>query len=276
MNSMLNTLRAVLVVVISASFFSAIAQNLTQTDKVKSNQASTMDEVVDDKIADRLGRADALVEARRYEEAIAEYKTAIGVSDKPVFTAHLNLGYAYFRKEDYRAAISAFKQAIAIRPDDWRGHSNLAEALYKVEDYREAEVEYRKVLALEVDRLKRPQIYHSLGSMLYQQKRIDEAIAEYRNAIEQMDNIYPEAHYNLGIALMERKEYQAAEREFRVALEQEKTLSDAHFNLAVSLEHQGRLREAIQEYEAYLKTEPEASDTDRLRSHIEQLKLRSK
>jgi tetratricopeptide (TPR) repeat protein len=82
--------------------------------------------------------------------------------------------------------------------------------------------------------------HHFLGLCLYKQKRIDEAIAEYRIALEVSRGVYAEAHYNLGIALLEKKDYAGAELEFRKALAQEEPFAEARLNLAVALEFQKR------------------------------------
>jgi tetratricopeptide (TPR) repeat protein len=159
-----------------------------------------------------------------------------------------------------------------VRPNSFQGHYNLAEALYAAEDYAGAEKEYRRVLELP-SRLVVIRARHFLGLALYKQGRLDEAIIEYRAAIEQAAGNYSEAHYNLGIALLERNQPEAAEPEFKLAIEQEKTAwPEAQYNFAKALERQNRFREAADAYEVYLKLAPGAADTKTTREYIDYLR----
>ncbi len=240
----------------------------------KSRPGTIRPEEVEGKVLDRIERAGKLVQARLYDEAIAEYKAALVVAGRPVFTIFMNMGYAYYEKGDYGEAADSYKQAVAIKPDEWSAHYSLAESLFAAGEYGEAETEYRRVLAMGVDTFTSARTNNYLGLSLYKQNRIEEAIARYSIALERRNGQYSEAHNNMGIALMERKDYKAAEREFRLAIEQERTFAEAHFNLATSFEHQQRFREAVEEYEAYLKLNPDAEGTEKLRAHIELLKGR--
>ncbi len=235
-------------------------------------QSSAMEEEVADEILSLINRGDALLKAKRYDEAITQYKAAIARADKPVFTAYLNLGSVYYEKGDYNSAIEAFRKATEIRPNDYRGHYNLAEALYASENYQGSEAAYRKVIALKSKGITGAQAYHFLGLSLYKQGRIDDAIAQYRIAIDLFGGKYAEAHYNLGTALLERKDYPGAEHEFRTTIEQDSTFSEAHFNLGVTLEHQRRFWEAAEQFEKYLSLTPDNNDAQRLRARIEKLK----
>ena len=114
----------------------------------------------------------------------------------------MNLGSAAYEKEDLPGAIEAFRKAIEIKPNDYRGHYNLAEVLYLSGDYRNSEAEYRTVLALVPKGIVNTQARYFLGLALHKQSRTDEAMVEYRTAIEQAGGKYAEAHYNLGTALL--------------------------------------------------------------------------
>ena len=208
----------------------------------------------------------------RHDEAVEEFRAAIKEARRPVFTAYLNMGSVFFTKGDYLQAVDAFRQALALRPNSYQGHYNLAEALYAAEDYAGAEKEYRRVLELP-SRLVANRARHFLGLALYKQGRVDEAISEYRAAIEQAEGKYAEAHYNLGIALLERNQPEVAELEFKLAIEQEKKpWPEAQYNFAKALESQNHFREAADAYEVYLKLAPGAPDAKRTREYIDYLR----
>ena len=235
-------------------------------------QAPSKAEEVSDAILPFIERGDALLKAKRYDEAIAQYKAAIAKADKPSYTAYLNIGSAYYAKEDLPSAIEAFRKTIEIKPNDYRGHYNLAESLYLSGDYRNSETEYRRVIALVPEGIVSIEARFFLGLALHKQGRADEAMVQYRTAIERAGGKYAEAHYNLGTALLERKAYDEAEREFRATIEQDKTFKEAYFNLAVVLENQRRIPEAIEQYEKYLGLTPDSSDAPKLRARIDRLK----
>ena len=46
-----------------------------------------------------------------------------------------------------------------------------------------------------------PEAHHDLGRVLGETGRTEDAIAEYRRAIEERGGVYPRAHYGLGKAL---------------------------------------------------------------------------
>jgi tetratricopeptide (TPR) repeat protein len=228
-------------------------------------------EVVPEKVEAYITRGNQFLGARRYDEAIEQFKLAIQASDRPYVTPYLNLGSAQHQKGDYQAAADSFRIATKIRPNDFRGHYNLAESLFALEDYRNAEAGYRQALRLSAGSLAR-NAHHFLGLSLYKQKRLDEAISEYKIALELSRGVYAEAHYNLGIALLEKKDYATAEREFRTALEQESPFPEARLNLGVALELQKQIPEAIRHYEVYLSVAGDTAEARGLKRRLAALK----
>lgn len=271
-NRRASAVRSLSVLPLLAIILCAPIQNQAKPPISGQPQSPPKAEEVSDAVLVLIERGDALQKAKRYDEAIAQYKAAIAKADKPPFTAYLNLGSAHYAKEDLPAAIEAFRKAIEIKPNDYRGHYNLGESLYVSGDYRNSETEYRRVIALVPQGIVGTEARYFLGLALHKQGRADEAMVQYRTAIERAGGKYAEAHYNLGTALLERKEYVEAEREFRTTIEQDKNFLEAYFNLAVTLEHQKRIREAIEEYEKYLGLATNSSDAGKVRDRIEKLK----
>lgn len=229
-------------------------------------------EILPDRVLQHVMRGDQLTRLRQYDQAVEEYRAALKEAGKPVFTVFLNLGSLFFNKDDYPRAIEAYRQALELRPNSWQAHYNLAEALFANSDYPGAEKEYRRVLENPSSQMS-VRARHFLGLALYKQGRVDEAMAEYRSAIEQAEGKYSEAHYNLGIALLERGQPQTAEQEFKLALEQEKKpWPEAQYNLAQALEKQKRFSEAADAYEVYLRLVPDAADAQKTREYIDYLR----
>jgi tetratricopeptide (TPR) repeat protein len=244
-------------------------QDAKQTGAQKSDDSF---EIVPGAVLQHVTRGAELAGLGRLDESIAEFREAIRVAGRPIFTAYLNMGSVFFTKRDFSHAIEAYKQALTVRPNSYQAHYNLGEALYGAEDFIGAEKEYRRALELSSG-IVAIRARHFLGLALYRQSRLDEAIVEYRAAIEQAEGKYAEAHYNLGIALLERKQPAAAEPEFKLAVEQEKTpWPEAQYNLAKAIEEQKRFREAAEAYEVYLKLAPGAADAKRMREYIDYLR----
>jgi len=229
-------------------------------------------EILPPKVHQHVVLADQLAGAGKYDEAIAEYRAAIKEAGRPVFTAYLNMGSVYFYQQNNAAAVDAYRQALALKPNAWRAHYNLAEALYASEQFAESEKEYRLVLTLQSGVFS-IRAHHFLGLSLYKQGRVDEAIAEYKTAIEKAEGNYAEARYNLGISLLEQNKAVDAEQQFKLALEQEKKpWPEAQYNLAKAIETQKRYREAADAYEVYLKLVPNAEDAKRMREYVDYLR----
>ena len=82
---------------------------------------------------------------------------------------------------------------------------------------------------------------------LRNQGKLDEAIAEYRQAIRLIPD-FAEAHNDLGIALKEQGKPDESIAEYRQAIRLKPDLAWAHNNLGNALKEQGKLNEAIAEY----------------------------
>ncbi|MDV2502756.1 MAG: tetratricopeptide repeat protein [bacterium] len=83
---------------------------------------------------------------RLYEEAVTAFKEAIRL--KPDFAkAHLNLGVAYGSLSRYEEAIAAYKEAIRLKPDYAGAHYNLGLA-YLLIGNLEAALEQHEILKI--------------------------------------------------------------------------------------------------------------------------------
>ncbi|MDA8678623.1 tetratricopeptide repeat protein, partial [Luminiphilus sp.] len=93
--------------------------------------------------------------------------------------------------------------------------------------------------------------HNNLGITLKELGRLDEAEANYRQAIALKPD-YAEAHNNLGNSLQELGRLDEAEASCRQAIVLEPDLAGAHNNLGVALQELGRLGEAKESYEQAL------------------------
>src|SRR5262249_26041084 len=97
----------------------------------------------------------------------------------------------------------------------------------------------------------------NLGSALSGQGKVDEAIAEYRAAIQLQPDLAP-TRYSLGAILCDVKhDYTEAEAEFREVIRLQPDDAMAHYSLGNALLGQGKVDEAIAEYRAAIRLQPD-------------------
>jgi serine/threonine protein kinase/Flp pilus assembly protein TadD len=136
------------------------------------------------------------------------------------------------------------KVAVALRPLSAAAHNDLARALERKGQLDEAIAEYREALRLNKDY---SYAQNNLGIALHNNGRPDEAIAEFREALR-LNKDHAQVHYNLGHALQDKGQLDEAITEYREAVRLHKDFPAAHSNLGAALADMGRLDEAIAEY----------------------------
>ena len=96
----------------------------------------------------------------------------------------------------------------------------------------------------------------SLGKVYYDQGRINEAIAQYRKAIELNPSEF-RAYYNLGVAHEHQNRLDEAARAYKQSIQNNPRFADAYFNLANLQVRQEALSAAASTYEQMLAIYPE-------------------
>jgi serine/threonine protein kinase/Flp pilus assembly protein TadD len=155
------------------------------------------------------------------------------------------LGHAQPRQSE--EAIGFFRVAVALRPGSIGAHVNLGVTLEHKGQLDEAIAEYREAIRLSEGLA--PALYKlhcNLGSALHTKGQMKEAIAEYREATR-LKNDGAEAHYGLGKVLLHDAQPDQAIVEFREAIRLKKEYAEAHCDLGNVLLMRGRSREAVAE-----------------------------
>ena len=99
-----------------------------------------------------LVRGKQALEAKRYEEAAAEFRKAIAASPESV-PAHVNLGAALTQLGDLKGAAAEFEKTLLIEPNNTNAHFNLAVLLAKANNHQQAVVHLRAVSKINPDDL---------------------------------------------------------------------------------------------------------------------------
>jgi len=118
--------------------------------------------------------------------------------------------------------------------------------------YRNLETLWQKTLARNPDC---SMAHNDLGSLLYDQGHIEEAMEHYRKAI-QSDPNNCEALINLGIAFAARRQFNEAIENYRRAIEIQPNDCDTLNNLGATLATEGRFDEAIENFRRVIQIYP--------------------
>ena len=102
-------------------------------------------------------------------------------------------------------------------------------------------------------------MHNNLGIALMGQGKIDEAIAEFRTAV-QLEPESAKSHRNLADALASARQYDEAIDQFRRAARLDPT-GAAHYDLGSLFLELDRTEEAIAEFRASLKLAPDSAQT---------------
>ena len=184
-----------------------------------------------------------------FDLAISNYQTAITLNPNKTWTSVIaqTMGFVYQEnKSDPDAAISAYQTAYVLTPDDIDIYVNLGSAFYDKEDYNNALAVYRQALELQPYN---PKIHCNLGFLYWGKGDTDEAIKSYELAIKYNDK-YDIAYNNLGVIYLDdlgrvKKSIEL----FRKAVETNPNYALAHFNLARAISIIGDKVEAAKLYQ---------------------------
>ncbi|HWB10396.1 MAG TPA: tetratricopeptide repeat protein [Pirellulales bacterium] len=176
--------------------------------------------------------------AGRLEEAAELTRQVLRAEPQHAEAAFL-LGVIAYQAGDCASAAEQIGRAIAIAPGEGRFHSGLGLALMRLGRTAEAEGSLRRAIAVDDDAESR----NNLGNCLKDQSRLDEAIAEYGQALARNPQ-YASAHYNLGNALWLKGELDQAAECFQRAAADDSLRALALANRGKVLLATGRFKEA--------------------------------
>jgi len=148
---------------------------------------------------------------KRYAESAMHFEKAVRL--KPDYApAKNNLGVVYLNMGKYDAAIPLFKELTGdlLYGTPHFPMANLGYAYYKKKDYKLSERYYLDALDIESNYYV---ALRGLGRTYTAMGRYDEAIAAYRSAIEAAPE-FAEAYYDLGLTYMKVRDYRQARAAF--------------------------------------------------------------
>lgn len=184
-----------------------------------------------------------------FDLAISNYQTAITLNPNRSWTSVIaqTMGFVYQEnKSDPDAAISAYQTAYVLTPEDIDIYVNLGSAFYDKEDYSNALAVYRQALELQPHN---PKIHCNLGFLYWGKADTEEAIKSYELAIKYNEN-YDIAYNNLGVIYLDDLgRVNKAMELFKKAVLVNPSYALAHFNLARATSIVGDKVEAAKLYQ---------------------------
>jgi tetratricopeptide (TPR) repeat protein len=190
----------------------------------------------------------ALVELGRLDEAAGHFRASLEVEPKPEIYSDLGFTMAQLGKPD--EALADYQKALALDPNCASAHLNLAVALVQASKFGEAEPHYRKALAGKPT----SEAHNGLGYVLAREGRTDEAIEEFRKAIDANPKFTP-AYNNLAEALAKEGKLEEAASYYRRSLA-EKPSPAVSSALTLVLRQLGRPDEAAEQFGRAMGSNP--------------------
>jgi tetratricopeptide (TPR) repeat protein len=137
----------------------------------------------------------------KYEEAIAEYKSALE-KDPEQYSIMGNMADSYSKLGKNAEAVETYQKAIAIKQDAAL-YTNMGVVLSKMGKNAESQEAFRK--AAELNPAASAQNFYNIGATLVNNGRSQEAADAFKQAIN-ADANFAEAYYQLGMCLSDKPE----------------------------------------------------------------------
>lgn len=182
----------------------------------------------------------ALVELGRLQEAANHFRASLDL--EPKAEIYSDLGFTMARLGKPEEARAEYQKALQLDPNCASAHFNLAVTFVQAGQLQEAESHYRKALS----RKPTAETHNGLGYVLARQERTDDAVAEFRKAID-VDATFTPAYNNLAEALVELGNLEEAERYYKLSLAT-KPSAAVHNALGGVLRRLGKTDEAEQQF----------------------------
>ncbi|MBD2777315.1 tetratricopeptide repeat protein [Iningainema tapete] len=197
---------------------------------------------------------------------------------------YIKLAKAFYKSNELRKSIDVYREVILLNPNNAITHQNLAYILLQCEQLDDAITEYREAIRIEPNNVKLylvlgnifdfkaefdkaietyqqaikvnindasndlAEIHYLLGCTFSRYERLENAIAEHRQAI-QINPQYAEAYAELGKCQNWVENFVDAARNLRKAIALKPDNSEFHYYLGIVLNSQAKSKEAIVEFE---------------------------
>lgn len=129
---------------------------------------------------------EALIEAHEWPQAEAELQRALAAKEFDIVDLKIKLGLVSLRQGKFDSAISAFREALDLEPDNSLAQFNLGAALLESGNLAEAETALRR--AYQLGGAKMPGVQLQLGQLYFRKKDYPKAIEAFEAYLRDLPN----------------------------------------------------------------------------------------
>jgi protein O-mannosyl-transferase len=188
-----------------------------------------------------------------WRNSLTLFHHTIAVAGEDNYLAYDNRGVALSEAGKVEAALSDFRQALAIAPTYPNANNNLARLIAQRGQLAEAIALYRTALRSKPDML---EVHNNLGNALSDAGQIDEAMVHYRVVLERKPN-HINARNGYAVALASKGQLNEARAELETVLRLAPDDVSAHTNMGNVCAMLGQHDEAIRHFQASLARSPD-------------------
>jgi tetratricopeptide (TPR) repeat protein len=189
-------------------------------------------------------RAAELARAKSWDDAITNYRKALELEPNDAVT-HYDLAWALKYKGESREALKEFQAALKLRPKWADAHYGIGVAWYDLQDQDSAVKELRTAEAL--DPLNAA-THRLLARILAQQDSLPDAERELKLALRLKP--LADTHLELGVVEGQLGNLNEAAAQFRRAIQLDSRLVAAHLMLGIVLRRQSKHADALSQFRA--------------------------
>ena len=157
------------------------------------------------------------------------------------------------REEIFSNSFSLWSDTIQSSPGSGTAHYNLGNVFLQQGRLDEAMAQYREALEINPHQA---DVHNNLGNALLQKGRIDEEMAQYQESLE-INPYLAEPHCDFANAFLQKGRLDEAMAQYQEALKINPNYVKAHYNLAHALLQKGRIDEAMIHFQKILEINPD-------------------
>ncbi len=197
-------------------------------------------------------KANVFCQTGRYDEAIDLCNQALEADPKN-YDPYFCKGLCHFNRENYQEALDCLDNAIQHGSVSEDVYYYKALSLLNISRINEALAVIDKAIGMNTTFRDR---FHDLkGEVLFNQKRFDEALSEYKKAIEKNPGFAP-YYYSAGKCINNMKNHQEAIKYFDLTIEKDPSMLEAYIDKSHALYHLSLFKECAAECDTVLKADP--------------------
>jgi TolA-binding protein len=204
----------------------------------------------------------------RYKEMKVVMKKVEGMVVSEDMKKDLVAANDLYDKNEYGAAIDAYKAFLTKYPDAYFIWRNIGNSYFRQEKYDDAEVAYKQILVKDPNNV---EANLSIGSCYESRGDTDKAMEWYgKVAIDKITDT--NLLYSVGLAYFKTSKLEEALKYFQKAIELDETNTDAIYQLGLTYTALENKEQAIAVFEKYLKVYPDSERAGQVKGFLDYLR----